>query len=137
MSVALVFLVAPGLTWLDAGELMAASHELGIAHPPGFPLFIMLHKFVAMVVPFGEIAFRGNLASAVLGAGGMTLLTRCAIRFGLRPSAVVCAAMMAFASPIFILHHSTIEVYSGLLLGFGLLIWLWIDWVNEKISAVP
>ena len=135
MRVALVFLVAPGLTWLDAGELMAASHELGIAHPPWFPLFIMLHKFVAMVVPFGEIAFRGNLASAVLGAGGMTLLTRCAIRFGLRPSAVVCAAMMAslrrFSSSIIrqlrciqLLLDSVFSSGSGLI-------------GSMKISAVP
>ena len=36
--------LAPGLTWLDAGELMAASHELGIAHPQVFLCFLSFTK---------------------------------------------------------------------------------------------
>ena len=57
---------AAGLTWLDAGELGAAAWELGIAHPPGFPVFTQLHGLVMHLVPFGDAAFRGALASGLL-----------------------------------------------------------------------
>ncbi|MEE2788618.1 MAG: DUF2723 domain-containing protein [Myxococcota bacterium] len=132
ISCLLIFLAAPGLTWLDAGELMAASHELGIAHPPGFPLFNLVHKFIVMCIPMGEIAFRGNLASALIGAGGITVLAACGRRMGLQPVAVACASMMVLSAPVFVLHASSIEVYTGVLLGVGILLWLWIDWVHAQ-----
>ena len=44
------------LTGLDAGELTAAGYELGIAHPPGFPLFsILCHGFFDFL-PMGSLA---------------------------------------------------------------------------------
>ena len=48
----------------DSGELIAAAYTLGIAHPPGYPLYTMLaHLFTYL--PFGTLAFRVNLFSAV------------------------------------------------------------------------
>ena len=49
--------LAPGLTSFDAGELMAASHELGIAHPPGFPLFAIVHKGISFLIPVERSRF--------------------------------------------------------------------------------
>ena len=34
--------MAPSVTSNDAGELGAAAFELGVAHPPGFPVFTIL-----------------------------------------------------------------------------------------------
>lgn len=58
---------APGLTWLDSAELTTASITLGIAHPPGHPIPILLGKLAALL-PVGDLAHRVNLASAVAGA---------------------------------------------------------------------
>src|SRR5436190_7814331 len=46
----------------DTPELITAAVTLGVAHPPGYPLFTMLgHLF--SVLPFGSIPFRVNLLS--------------------------------------------------------------------------
>ena len=62
--------LAPTVTFWDAGELIAAAKTLGIPHPPGTPLFVMIAHVWAMLFPFGEYAFRTNLLSALLSAGG-------------------------------------------------------------------
>jgi len=62
--------LAPSVTFWDAGELIAAMKILGIPHPPGTPLFIVMGHVWAMIFPFGEFAFRTNLLSALFSAAG-------------------------------------------------------------------
>jgi hypothetical protein len=62
--------LAPSVTFWDAGEFIAAMKTLGIPHPPGTPLFVMMGHVWGMVFPFGEFAFRTNLLSALFGAAG-------------------------------------------------------------------
>ncbi len=66
--------LAPTVTFWDAGEFIAAAKTLGIPHPPGTPLFVMIAHVWAMLLPIGEYAFRTNLLSAVLSARGSGLL---------------------------------------------------------------
>jgi len=63
-----VLTLAPTVTFWDAGEFIAATKTLGIPHPPGTPLFVLIAHVWAMLVPVGEYAFRTNLLSAVLSA---------------------------------------------------------------------
>ena len=62
----------------DDGLFLMAGAHLGIAHPPGYPIYtLILHLF--MQLPFGTPAFLGHLSSAVLGAlacGGVYLCAR-------------------------------------------------------------
>lgn len=60
--------LAPGVTFWDAGEFIAAAHSLGIPHPPGTPLFVLLLNTWARVVTFLPYAVRTNLFSAVCTA---------------------------------------------------------------------
>ena len=51
----------------DDGLFLMAGVHLGIAHPPGYPLYtLILHLFTRL--PFGDPAVLGHLSSAVLGA---------------------------------------------------------------------
>lgn len=82
-GVGLVFLVslvvywltlAPTVTLVDSGELIVAARFLGVAHPPGFPLYLILaHLF--SVIPIGSIGFRINFASAFFAALASGLAT--------------------------------------------------------------
>lgn len=61
--------LSPTVTYLgDCGELIAASYRSGIAHPTGYPLYCLLGRLFASLLPLGEVGWRYNLLSAVLGA---------------------------------------------------------------------
>ncbi len=59
--------LAPTVFLIDSGFLTVAAWSHGSAHPPGFPLFLML-THLATLLPFGNIAWRANLASAFFSA---------------------------------------------------------------------
>lgn len=58
--------LAPGITWAnngaDSGDLVAATVTLGIAHPSGYPSYLLLAGLFQWL-PFGEPALRSNLFS--------------------------------------------------------------------------
>ena len=56
--------LAPSVTFFDSGEFLTAGASLGSAHSPGYPLFLMYVKSFTWL-PFGNIAFRVNVATAV------------------------------------------------------------------------
>jgi tetratricopeptide (TPR) repeat protein len=62
-----VFTLAPTVTFVDSGELIVAARSLGVAHPPGFPLWIML-AHLASLLPFRAVAWRVNFSSAIFAA---------------------------------------------------------------------
>jgi hypothetical protein len=59
--------LAPTVTLVDSGELILAAWGMGVAHPPGFPLWVML-AHLASVLPFGNVAVRINFSSALFAA---------------------------------------------------------------------
>jgi hypothetical protein len=62
--------LAPTVTFWDAGEFIAAARTLGIPHPPGTPLFVLIGHVWGALLPFGDYAQRLNLLSATLSALG-------------------------------------------------------------------
>jgi len=59
--------LAPSVTFFDSGEFITAIQSLGSAHSPGYPLFINYAKPFTYL-PFGNIAFRVNIATALSAA---------------------------------------------------------------------
>ena len=103
-----LFTLAPSVTFEDSGELAAAAYNLGVPHPPGYPVFCMVGKLFTLL-PFGNVAWRLNfmsafftaLSSAVLAWAVLLLLRRLA-RSGAgegrdrpRPPYVLAAAIAA------------------------------------------
>jgi len=54
--------------WGDSAEFVAAATTLGIAHPPGYPLYTLLGA-VAVRLPFGTPFLRMSMLSALLASG--------------------------------------------------------------------
>jgi hypothetical protein len=65
--------LAPTVGAHDTFEFQVLSYELGIAHPTGYPLYILLGK-LSTLVPLGNVAYRVNLSSALFAAGTVALL---------------------------------------------------------------
>ncbi len=70
-----VFIVTmpAGVYWKDAGEFSLGARFLGIVHPPGSPLYLLIGKLFTLL-PFGAIAFRVSLISALSGAAVLVML---------------------------------------------------------------
>ena len=85
--------LAPTVTLVDSGELIVTAHFLGVAHPPGFPLYMML-AHLASLVPWGSVALRVNAASALFAALASAMLT------------LVVAELMMVASSLAALKRS-------------------------------
>jgi tetratricopeptide (TPR) repeat protein len=71
-------LAAPGLTWLDGGELALAAGSMGVAHPPGEPAYLVLGRLAALL-PVGDLPFRLTLLSATTVALAGGVLSRLAV----------------------------------------------------------
>lgn len=65
---------APTVTLVDSGELIVVARCLGVAHPPGFPLWVML-AHLASLMPWGSVATRVNFSSALFAALAAAMLT--------------------------------------------------------------
>jgi len=57
----------------DSGELITVAHVWGVAHPPGYPLFTILGHVFGWL-PFGSVAFRANMLSALLDAAAVSVV---------------------------------------------------------------
>ncbi len=102
--------LAPTITWAhagtDGGDLITAAATLGIPHPPGYPTYVLLGHLFARL-PFGEVAHRLHLMSAVCAALASALIAASILRSvpSLQPAAHVAASI------------------AGLTLAFGPMLW--------------
>src|ERR1700733_1090709 len=67
--------LAPTVTLEDSGELITAATKFGVPHPPGYPTWTMSGFLISHLVPFGSLAWRVNLQSAIFAAAANTVLT--------------------------------------------------------------
>ena len=66
--------MAPTVSFWDTGEFIATSHILGVPHPPGSPLFLLVGKFFSLIPISSDIAFRVNIFSPIISALTISLL---------------------------------------------------------------
>jgi hypothetical protein len=108
-----IIFLAPSVTSNDAGELGAAAFELGIAHPPGFPVFTIFLNGLIQTLAFGEIGFRGNLGSGLWSALTLSMIFFTVRTRGVKRTEAWCCGLLTACSPLFTVHAVTIEVYAS------------------------
>ena len=126
------FTLAPGYTWAnraaDAGDLITAAYTGGVAHPPGYPTYLLLARLF-QYLPFGTLALRTNLLSALCGVLAALLVMDliCRIAPGdrhLRSWAGLIAGLAFGLSPLFWSQAVITEVYTLHVLLIALILWL-------------
>ena len=69
VSFAIYFLtMAPTTSFWDCGEFIATSVIMGVPHPPGTPLYLLLGNFFSQIPVFEDIGARVNLISVIVSA---------------------------------------------------------------------
>lgn len=122
LLVAVYALTAPRTVTLeDDGEFVMTAFYLGVAHPPGYPLFVLLaHPFTWL--PIGSIAYRVHLASGFFGAAACGVLWWI-VRSLIPRKTVAYAVALAFGvSRVFWSQAVIAEVYTLNVLLFSLML---------------
>jgi hypothetical protein len=141
-----VITLAPTTTFWDASEYIATAHILGIPHPPGNPLFVVLGRtWSVLLAPFGlPVAVRINLLAAVTSAAASGFLFLVAHRvlssfsedrrFALAGAG---AAALIGATAYTVWGQSTVneKVYTISVLIIAAVTWLAIRWADQERKA--
>lgn len=151
---AAVFLLVMGAYWItisptthfwDSGEFIAASYIMGLPHPPGTPLYIVVGRLFSML-PFDEAALGVNLLSALSGALAALFLHLTVVRIVRgwgqpgEPGAVreIVAQVSGVAAALFAAFGSTYwtnsieaEVYAPSSFLQSLTMWMMVRWGED------
>ena len=69
-----IYTMAPTASFWDCGEFIATSYILGVPHPPGSPLFLLLGNVFTNLPFFNDIGARVNLISPIVSAFSVMFL---------------------------------------------------------------
>jgi hypothetical protein len=119
LGCAYAYTLAPGVTWAndgaDSGDLIAATATLGVAHPTGYPTYLLLARLFQLI-PLGDLALRSTIFSAVaavLAALCVYLLVRRLLVEQARQAVAATVAALAIGlAPEFWSQAVIAEVYS-------------------------
>jgi hypothetical protein len=146
--VLLVYVVtlAPTVQFWDAPEYMAAAHSLGIPHPPGNPLFVLLAHVWGLLPLARDYGARINLFAATTSAAAAGFWFLIAERW-LRPIVpavavrrlVAAAGVLAGATAFTVWNQSVVneKVYTISLLSITVVLWLAIRWADHPAPDRP
>ena len=132
--------LAPTTAMWDTSEYITAAYTLGIPHPPGNPLFVLLGR-VATLVPLGSVAVRVNLLAALCSAltaavwflvAERVLANWFTARWARLTGAAVAALLSATAFTVWNQSVVNEKVYTVSLAFFAVVSWLTVLWCDDS-----
>jgi hypothetical protein len=140
-----VLTLAPTAQFWDTPEYIAAAYVLGIPHPPGNPLFVILAHTWGLIPWLHSYAARINLMSAVMSACSAGFWFLIAERF-LRPVVparwprrlAALAGAVTAATAFTVWNQSVVneKVYTVSLFSMALVFWLVVRWGDESAGSL-
>jgi len=133
-----VITLAPTVTLWDAGEFITAAKVLGVPHPPGTPLFVLMGNVWGGVVRIGGYAWRLNLMSACFSAAGAGCLFLVAHRLlagetpWLRTGGAAAAAILSAFTFTGWQNSNETEVYTVATFSIAAICWLCVRWRDVR-----
>lgn len=140
----LCFLTAlPGVGFIDSGEMAAAAATLGIPHPTGYPLLMMLGNLSTLIFPWEPIIGLNVLNGLLTGASAFFLVLLFArflrtipalgedVDWGMRLILIpVVTALLVATGTIWWSLGTGFEAYGLHALFLALLCWSFLRWVD-------
>src|SRR5437016_1133118 len=135
-----VITLAPSTAMWDTSEYIAAAYTLGLPHPPGNPLFVLIGRVFAVLPIGGNVATRINVLAALCSAGAaaMWFLIAERILVGWLPKhwqrvtgAVIAALLGATAFTVWNQSVVNEKVYTVSLFGIAVVSWLMVRWSDD------
>jgi len=139
-----VLTLAPTTQYWDASEYITAAHALGIPHPPGSPLFVILAHAWGLLPLGTDYARRINLFAAVTSAAsaGLWFLIgerwlRAIVASATRRRIVAAAGAVVGATTFTVWNQSVVneKVYTPSVLTIALVLWLVVRWADQSAST--
>ena len=140
-----VLTLAPTAQFWDTPEYIAAAYSLGIPHPPGNPLFVILAHTWGLIPWAAHYAARINLLSAVLSA----LTAGCWFLVGERwlrpvvpavwPRRLAALAGAVLGATAFTVWNQSVvneKVYTVSLFSIALVLWLAVRWGDAAAGSL-
>lgn len=121
------------ISYADSSELATVAYTFEAAHPPGYPLFVILGKIFTLI-PIGTIAFRVNLFACFLGALTVFFLFQILKKVGFSPLSAFLGSQAIAYSYSFWLYSITSEVFVLNNAIAALLICLVLAWRQKRLS---
>jgi hypothetical protein len=119
--------LASSLLYGDSAEFQTIAYTLGVGHPTGYPIYVLLAKFFTFL-PVGDIAYRVNLFSAfsaVLTVMLVYLITR---KLGAIYAAAIYGSLVLALMPLFWKHASIAEIYAPSAACLALILFFVLQW---------
>jgi hypothetical protein len=127
--------MAPGITFWDSAELVAAVESLGIPHPPGVPLYVMSARAFSDLLPVLSRAAAVNLFSALCTAGAVAILAALLTRWMANAWIGIAGAVVAGAGSSVWRNATEAEVYAPAMLVSLLVLWAADRAARERTDA--
>jgi hypothetical protein len=103
--------LSPTVGEADSFEFQVVSYTLGIAHPTGYPLYILLGKLFTLL-PIGNVAYRVNLISPLFAGLAAVCLYLCLVHLTCHRAASLLATLTFAFSRTFWSQAVIAEVYT-------------------------
>lgn len=126
--------LSPDVLPADSGELQVVAAELGVAHPPGFPLYTLLAHAITKLPVGPSPAYRVNLFSAVTGALALAVVYLAVQRLTRRTLSGLLAALALGGATTYWAQATTANVRSLTALFTALVFYCLIRW-REDVRA--
>ncbi len=132
--------VAPTVSFWDCGEFIACSYILGVAHPPGSPMFLLIGRIFSMIPWADQVALRTNIISSLFSSFSavlmflivIKLLSRCKVSSWATYVGGLSAALFLGFSNTFWSNAVETEVYGVTLFLMLLMVYLTLIWMEHK-----
>lgn len=107
-----VVTLAPGLLPADNGEFQLVGATLGVAHPPGFPLYTLLSKLMTWLPIAATAAYKINLLSMLIGTATLGVVYLAIFRLTERHLAAGTAVLALGTATTFWAQATTANIRS-------------------------